>query len=98
MHWHGRTSGQNKESHPPGGVLQQPHGADVVLRQVVLRGGGLAPLQVQRRGVRQQRHRRRAILDQVAVEDLAVSAPAHSGTNLHAVYEAAHNQRMQWKC
>lgn len=54
----------------PGCVLQQPHGPDVVLREVVLAGGGGAPPQVQRRRVRQKRHRCRPILHQVPVKHL----------------------------
>jgi hypothetical protein len=54
----------------PRRVLQQAHGANVVLRDVVAAGARAGLPEVQRRGVEQQRDRGRHVLDREAVEHL----------------------------
>ena len=52
------------------GVLQQAHGADVVLRDIVPAAALAGLLEVDGGGVNQQRHHAGKVLDEVAVKDL----------------------------
>ncbi len=61
---------QHQVPHPLGGVLEQAHGADVVLRDVISAAPLCWLLQVDGRCVHQQGHHTRKVLDKVAVKDL----------------------------
>ena len=61
---------QHQVAHALGGVLQQAHGPDVVLRDVIPAGALVRLLQVDGGGVHQQSHHAGKVLDKVAVEDL----------------------------
>ena len=61
---------QHQVPHPLGGVLQQAHGADVVLGDVIPAGTLLRLLEPDGGGVDQQRHHAGKVLDKVAIKDL----------------------------
>lgn len=61
---------QDQVTHPLGGVLQQAHGADVVLGDVVPAGALVRRFEVDGGGIHQQSHHTGKVLDKVAVKDL----------------------------
>ena len=61
---------QHQVAHALGGVLQQAHGPDVVLRDVIPAGALVRLLQVDGGGVHQQSHHACKVLDKVAVKHL----------------------------
>ena len=61
---------QHQVAHALGGVLQQAHGSDVVLRDVIPAGTLVRLLQVDGGSIHQQSHHACKVLDEIAVKDL----------------------------
>jgi len=73
----------------PRRVLQEPHGADVVLRQVVAAATLARIPQPERRRVDEQRHSRCRVLDKVLVDTLRRADDEHLSLQRPAAFGAA---------
>ncbi len=86
----GDTSMDWTRSKPtPGRVLQQAHGPDVVLRQVVAAAALARIPQPQRRRVDEQRHSRCRVLDKVLVDTLRRADDEHLSLHRLSAFGAA---------